>query len=164
MTSTAGLQRHQTYTGWQQMYLLMNDSQCYVHTEGTTATINFLNPWATHAVVHIHNGLRVSEYTMQSPLVWCHILSQLPFYQMQQSKTDPFWCGCTIKIFKTKSSTCPYHTFKVYLRNPATSTYVVQAGRFPHLSCSAVTKTLRKLLRVNQCGTRLFNNRMTDSA
>jgi len=91
--------------------------------------------------------LRVSEYTN---LHWSDVTCSVDHLsiKLQQFKTDPFQHGCTIKIFKTKSLTCPYHAFKLYYKlsgNSATSTYVFQAGRFLPLSCSAITKTLCKL-------------------
>jgi len=67
-----------------------------------------------------------------------------------QSKTDPFRRGCTVKIFKTNSSTCPYHAMDHYRKvtgeiTPSTPLY--QAGRIHPLSCAAVTTTLRQFLK-----------------
>ena len=67
-----------------------------------------------------------------------------------QSKTDPFRRGCTVKIFKTNSSTCPHHAMDHYRKvtgeiTPSTPLY--QAGRFHPLSRAAVTTTLRQLLK-----------------
>ena len=67
---------------------------------------------------------------------------------LQQSKTDPFRWGCKIKIFSTKTSTCPYHAMKCYCRltdNVVVSNHIFQSGRFHPLSRSAVTNTLHDL-------------------
>ena len=69
---------------------------------------------------------------------------------LYQSKTDPFRCDCTVKIFKTNSSTCPHNAIDRYQKvssdvTPSASLY--QAGRFHPLSCAAVTNTLRQLLK-----------------
>jgi len=100
--------------------------------------------WCAFTIA-FYGFLRVREYTN---LRWSDATCSVDHLsiKLQQSKTDPFCCGCTIKIFETKSSTCPYHAFKLTAGNPATSTCVFQAGRFHSLSHSAVTKTLRKLL------------------
>ena len=69
---------------------------------------------------------------------------------LHQSKTDSFRCGCTVKIFKTNSSTCPHHAVDRYRKvsgdvTPSASLY--QAGRFHPLSRTAVTNTLCQLLK-----------------
>ena len=92
--------------------------------------------------------LRVSEYTN---LRWCDVTLTTDHLSiiLHQSKTDPFRRGCTVKIFKTKSSTCPCHAFEVYRKLSgivAPITLLFKAGRFHPLSHAAVTKTLRELL------------------
>ena len=71
---------------------------------------------------------------------------------LHQSKTDPFRRGCTVKIFKTNSSTCPHHAIDCYRRvsgdlTPLNFAPLYQAGRFCPLSRAAVTNTLRQLLK-----------------
>ena len=104
--------------------------------------------WCAFTIA-FYGFLRVSEYTN---LRWSDVTCSVDHLSitLKQSKTDPFRRGCTIKIFETKSSTCPHRAFKLHRKlsgNPATSAHVFQAGRFHPLSCSAITKTLRKLLR-----------------
>ena len=69
---------------------------------------------------------------------------------LHQSKTDPFRHGCTVKIFKTNSSTCPHHAIDRYRKvsgDVTPSAPLYQAGRFHPLSRAAVTNTLRQLLK-----------------
>ena len=93
--------------------------------------------------------LRVSELTS----LWWSNIAFSPDHisiSLRQSKTDPFRIGCTIKIFSTSSSTCPYHSLDRYCRLSDTSTpsaYMFQSGRFHPLSRAAVTNTLRQLLK-----------------
>ena len=63
---------------------------------------------------------------------------------------DPFRRGCVVKLFNTKSFTCPCHAFDRYHKltsNVAPTTPLFQAGRFHPLSFAAVTKTLCLLLK-----------------
>ena len=103
-------------------------------------------------MVYIHLSLygflRVSEYTY---LCWCDVTFAINHLSiiLHQSKTDPFQLDCTVKILKTISSTCPFHSFEVCHKlsgivTPTTPLF--QAGRFHPLSHAAVTKTLCKLL------------------
>jgi len=69
---------------------------------------------------------------------------------LQQSKMDPFRCGCTVKVFTTKSSTCPYHALDRYcelMGDVPLSAPLFKAGRFHPLSCTTVTNTLLQLLK-----------------
>ena len=104
--------------------------------------------WAAFTTA-FYGFLRVGELTN---LRWNDI-SFLPDHMsitLQQSKTDPFRRGCKIKIFSTKTSTCPYHAMKCYRRltdNVVASNHLFQSGRFHPLSRPAVTNTLRDLLK-----------------
>jgi len=93
------------------------------------------------------NGfLRVGEFTS---LRWSDIAfspDHISINKPSPIKTDPFKCGCTIKIFSTSSSMCPYHALDRYHRLNDTSTpsaYMFQSERFHPLSQAAVTNTLR---------------------
>ena len=92
---------------------------------------------------------RVSEL---NNLHWSDISFSLDHISvtLHQSKTDPIRRGCTVKIFKTNSSTCPHYAIDRYRKvssdvNPSASLY--QAGRFHPLSRAAITNTLRQLLK-----------------
>ena len=85
-------------------------------------------------------------------LRWSDVLFSLDHISvtLHQSKTDPFRCGCTVKIFKTNSSTCPHHAIDCYRKvsgdvTPSASLY--QVGRFHPLSRAAVINTVRQLLK-----------------
>ena len=79
-----------------------------------------------------------------------HLSRPYLHHNIPQSKTDPFRRGCTIRIYHTKSSTCPYHALKRYQKligevTPSNSLY--EAGRFHPLSRTAVTNSLCQLLK-----------------
>ena len=104
--------------------------------------------WAAFTMA-FYGFFRVSELIN---LRWSDVsfLSDHISVTLHQSKTDPFRHGCTVKIFKTNSSTCPHHAIDRYRKvsghvNPSASLY--QAGRFHPLSRAAVTSTLRQLLK-----------------
>jgi len=63
--------------------------------------------WAAFTM-KFYGFLRVSKLTS---LKWSDISISADHVSvtLHQSKTDPFRCGCTIRIYYTKSSTCPYH-------------------------------------------------------
>jgi len=92
--------------------------------------------------------LRVSEYTS---LQWCDVGHSVDHISitLHKSETDPFHCGCSVKLLRTNSSTCPCHAFEHYskLRSGVyPNTSIHQAGRFRPLSCATVTKTVIQLL------------------
>jgi len=104
--------------------------------------------WAAFTIA-FYGLLRVGELTS---LQWSDIAFSPDQFSISlcQSKTDPFRRGCTIKIFSTSSSTCPYHSLDRYHRLSDTSTpcaYMFQSGRFHSLSRVAVTNTLRQPLK-----------------
>ena len=72
-----------------------------------------------------------------------------PFHQTtsQSPYSNPFRRGCKIKVFSTKTSTCPYHAMKCYRRPRSPSYHLFQSGRSHPLSRSAVTNTLRDFLK-----------------
>ena len=85
-------------------------------------------------------------------LRWNNVLFSLDHISvpLHQSQTDPFRHGCTVKIFKTNSSTCPHHAIDCYQKvsgdvTPSASLY--QVSRFHPLSPAAVMNTLRQLLK-----------------
>jgi len=104
--------------------------------------------WATFTIA-FYGFLRVSE------LVGLH-RSDISFSLdhisiiLHQSKTDPFRRGCTVKIFSTSSSTCPFHAIDRYCKlmgDVAPPASLFQAGRIHPLSHATVTNTLRHLLK-----------------
>ena len=104
--------------------------------------------WAAFTMA-FYGFLRVSELTS---LKWSNISISADHISITipQSKTDPFRRGCTIRIYHTKSSTCPYHALEHYQKligevTPSNPLY--EAGRFHPLSCTAVTNSLRQLLK-----------------
>ena len=104
--------------------------------------------WAAFTMA-FYGFFRVSELIN---LHWNDVSFSLDhiYVSLHQSKTDPFRCGCTVKIFKTNSSTCPHHAIDRYRKvsgdvSPSASLY--QVGRFHPLSRAAVTNTLRQLLK-----------------
>ena len=104
--------------------------------------------WAAFTMA-FYGFLRVSEYTN---LRWCDVTLSVDHITitLHQSKTDPFRRGCTVKIFNTNSSTCPWHAFDRYRKlsgDVAPTAPVYQAGRFRPLTRAAVTKSLRQLLQ-----------------
>ena len=139
---------------------LQGDNQCtrfsiMVNVMRTLKEQLHQSPYAVHEqwmlwcafTLAFYGFLRVSYTNLR----WCDVnfatnhLSTI----LHQSKTDPFRRGCTVKIFKTKSSTCPCHTFEVYRKISgivAPTTLLFKAGRFHPLSRAAVTETLHKLL------------------
>ena len=93
--------------------------------------------------------LRVSKLTSLKwndlPISADHISTML-----HQSKTDPFRRGCTIRIYYTKLSTCPYHALDRYQKligEVTPSNHLYEAGRFHPLSRAVVTNILCQLLR-----------------
>ena len=66
---------------------------------------------------------------------------------LHQSKTDPFRCGRTVKIFKTNSFTCPHHAYRKVSGDVTPSASLYQASRFRPLSHAAFTNTHRQLLK-----------------
>jgi len=104
--------------------------------------------WAAFTMA-FYGFLRVSEYVN---LQWHDVTVSNDHIsiRLHQSKTDPFRRGCSVKIFNTKSSTCPFHAFVHFRKivgNKAPTAPLFQAGRFHPLSRTAVTKTLRLLLK-----------------
>ena len=104
--------------------------------------------WAAFTMA-FYGFLRVSELIN---LRWSDLSLSLDHISvsLHQSKTDPFRRGCTVKIFKTNSSTCPHHAMVCYRKmngGVTPSAFLYQAGRFHPLSRAAVTNTLRQLLK-----------------
>ena len=104
--------------------------------------------WAAFTMA-FYDFFRVSE---RINLCWSDVSFSLDhiFVSLHQSKTDPFRRGCTVKIFKTNSSTCPHHAIDRYRQvsgDVTPSAFLYQAGRFQPLSRAAVTNTLRQLLK-----------------
>ena len=104
--------------------------------------------WAAFTMA-FYGFFRVSELIN---LCWSNVLFSLDHISVSlyQSKTDPFRCGCTVKTFKTNSSTCPHHATDCYRKvsgDVTPSASLFQAGRFHPLSRTAVTNTLCQLLK-----------------
>jgi len=101
--------------------------------------------WAAFTMV-FYGFLRVSEYIN---LRWCDVTISDDHIsiRLHQSKTDPFQWRLSVKIFNTKSSTCPCHAFIRYREiasDKAPAAPLFQAGRFHPLS---QPKTLCLLLK-----------------
>ena len=104
----------------------------------------------------IHYGILwvfEGERAHQLQVEWLSISADHVSITLHQSKTDPFRHGCTIRIYYTKSSTCPYHALDRYRKligevTPSNPLY--EAERFHPLSRTAVTNILRQLLRQNR--------------
>ena len=108
--------------------------------------------WSAFTVA-FYGFLRVSELIN---LRWSDVSFSLDHISitLHQSKTDPFRRGCIVQIFRTKSSTCPHYALDRYRKvsgDVTPSAPLYQAGKFHPLSRTAVTNTLRQLLK--QAGT-----------
>ena len=108
--------------------------------------------WAAFTMA-FYGFLRVSELIN---LHWSDVSFSVDHISitLHQSKTDPFRRGCIVQIFRTKSSTCPHHALDRYRKvsgDVTPSAPLYQAGKFHPLSRTAVTNTLRQLLK--QAGT-----------
>jgi len=104
--------------------------------------------WATFTIA-FYGLLRVSELV---GLHWSDISFSADHISiiLHQSKTDPFRWGCTVKVFSTSSSTCPYHTLDRYCKlmgDVAPSAPLFQAARICPLLRATVTNTLRQLFK-----------------
>ena len=103
--------------------------------------------WAAFTLA-FYGFLCVSEYTA---LCWSNITLtvQKIAITLCQSKTDPFRCGQSIRIYPTNSSTCPLRAFQLYTRltqEKPVSALVFTAGRFSPLTRIKLNATLRYLL------------------
>ena len=140
------LQNAHAYPLWSTSFHTL---KCKLREEASYSLIEKRLLWLAF-ILALYGFLRADEF-ITPKLSWSsiHLYTDKVTVFLQQSKTDPFRQGHTIKIYATEISTCPVRAINHYAAAVTTSWQfcpLIKGGRFSPLTLQQLTSALGHLL------------------